>query len=84
MGLSVPFTEPTTAGPSAVSSSCRGSLPRLLQPEGTKPSGARAPANLILVAEWIHFTLFGNFGIILPTIKLKVYTFWGLINSATK
>ena len=27
-----------------------------------------------LVAEWIHFTLFG---IILPTIKLKVYTFWG-------
>ena len=28
-----------------------------------------------LVAEWIHFTLFG---IILPTIKLKVYTFWGL------
>ena len=28
-----------------------------------------------LVAEWIHFILFG---IILPTIKLKVYTFWGL------
>ena len=28
-----------------------------------------------LVAEWIHFTLFG---IVLPTIKLKVYTFWGL------
>ena len=28
-----------------------------------------------LVAEWIHFTLFW---IILPTIKLKVYTFWGL------
>ena len=28
-----------------------------------------------LVAEWIHFTLFG---IILPTIKLEVYTFWGL------
>ena len=27
-----------------------------------------------LVAEWIHFTLFG---IILPT-KLKVYTLWGL------
>ena len=27
-----------------------------------------------LVAEWIHFTLFG---IILPTVKLKVYTFWG-------
>ena len=30
---------------------------------------------LYLVAEWIHFTLFW---IILPTIKLKVYTFWGL------
>ena len=30
---------------------------------------------LILVAEWIHFTLFG---IISPTIELKVYTFWGL------
>ena len=28
-----------------------------------------------LVAEWIHFTLLG---IILPTIKLKVYTFGGL------
>ena len=26
-------------------------------------------------AEWIHFTLLG---IIVPTIKLKVYTFWGL------
>ena len=25
-----------------------------------------------VVAEWIHFTLFG---IMLPTIKLKVYTF---------
>ena len=31
--------------------------------------------DLVLVAEWIHFTLFG---IILPTIKLKVYTFGGL------
>ena len=30
---------------------------------------------LYLVAEWIHFTLFG---IVLPTIKLKVYTFGGL------
>ena len=29
----------------------------------------------------MHFTLFG---IILPTIKLKVYTFLGLMNSATK
>ena len=28
-----------------------------------------------LVAEWIHFTLFA---IILPTIKLEVYTFGGL------
>ena len=35
----------------------------------------------ILVAEWIHFTLFG---IRLPTVKLKVYTFGGLMNSATK
>ena len=35
----------------------------------------------ILVAERIHFRLFG---IILPTIKLKVYTFGGLMNSATK
>ena len=34
-----------------------------------------------LVAEWIHFTLLG---IILPTIKPKVYTFGGLMNSATK
>ena len=31
--------------------------------------------NFNLVAEWIRFTLFG---ILLPTIKLKVYTFWGL------
>ena len=29
----------------------------------------------VLVAEWIHFTLWG---IILPTIKLTVYTFGGL------
>ena len=29
-------------------------------------------SKLDLVAEWIHF------GIILPTIKLKVHTFWGL------
>ena len=34
-----------------------------------------------LVAEWIQFTLLG---IILPTIKPKVYTFWGLMNSATR
>ena len=36
---------------------------------------------LRLVAEWIHFTLFG---IVLPTLKPKVYTFGGLMNSATK
>ena len=36
---------------------------------------------LYLVAEWIHFT---HFGIMLPTIKLKVYTFGGLMNSAPK
>ena len=29
----------------------------------------------VLVAEWMHFTLLG---IVLPTIKLKVYTFGGL------
>ena len=34
-----------------------------------------------LVAEWIHFTLFG---ITIPITKLKVYTFGGLMNSATK
>ena len=34
-----------------------------------------------LIAEWIHFTLFW---IIPPTIKLKVYTFGGLMNSATR
>ena len=39
-----------------------------------------AEYDFFLVAEWIHFTLFG---IILPTIKLKVYTFWWLMNSAT-
>ena len=39
-------------------------------------SGSRvAGFGEILVEEWIHFTLFG---IILPTIKLKVYTFGGL------
>ena len=35
----------------------------------------------LLVAEWIHFTLFG---IILPTVTLQVYTFGGLMNSAAK
>ena len=36
------------------------------------PTVPRIPS---LAAEWIHFALFG---IMLPTIKLKVYTFWGL------
>ena len=30
---------------------------------------------VFLVAEWIHFILFG---VIVPTIQLKAYTFWGL------
>ena len=34
-----------------------------------------------LVAEWIHFTLFGK---ILPTYKTKSVDFLGLMNSATK
>ena len=34
--------------------------------------GGRVGSTRIIVAEWIHFT---HFGIILPTIKLKVYTF---------
>ena len=33
------------------------------------------------MAEWIHFTLFG---IVVPTIKPKVYTVLGLMRSATK
>ena len=36
---------------------------------------------IILVAEWIHFTFFGK---LLPTIKLKMYTSGGLMNSVTK
>ena len=36
-----------------------------------------------LIAEWIHFTLFGII-VLVPTIKLKVYTFGGLMNSATE
>ena len=40
----------------------------------TPPGSFRDHAET-LVAEWIDFTLFG---IILPTIKLKVYTFGGL------
>ena len=43
-------------------------------------STVRGPLNKpTLVAEWIHFRLIGIIYIyILPTIKLKVYTFWGL------
>ena len=44
-------------------------------------AGFGARVSGFLVAEWIHFTLSG---IILPTLKLKVYTFGGLMNSATK
>ena len=36
---------------------------------------------VVLGAEWMHFTLLG---IVLPTKKLKVYTFGGLMHSATK
>ena len=43
--------------------------PRGLE-HGLRVISARIPYSLLyLVAEWIHFTLFG---IILPTIKLKV------------
>ena len=45
---------------------------------GEKPKLLIRPTELSichLVAEWIHFTLFG---IILPTLNLKVYTFGGL------
>ena len=38
-------------------------------------SGVGVGRIIPLVAEWIHFPLFG---IISPTIKLKVYTFGGL------
>ena len=39
-----------------------------------KDEGSRG-GPVYLVAEWTHFTFFG---ILLPTIKLKVHTFWGL------
>ena len=39
------------------------------------PDTATRSQPIDLVAEWINLTLFG---IILPTIKLQVYTFWGL------
>ena len=38
-------------------------------------SGTYPGFEFILVAEWIHFTLWGK---ILPIVKLKVYTVWGL------
>ena len=41
----------------------------------TIPTMVWGPQTFILAAEWIHFTLFG---IISPTIRPKVYTFWGL------
>ena len=46
------------------------------------PTYARHGINS-LVAEWIHFTLFG---ILLPTTHYKTESlhFWGLMNSATK
>ena len=48
----------------------------VLQGRRAASLGFRAVGLLLnLVAEWIHFTLFG---IILPTVKLNVYTFWGL------
>ena len=48
-----------------------------MRPMGLGSRGLRVlrPSKISLVAEWIHFTLLG---IILPTIKLKVYTFLGL------
>ena len=47
----------------------------------TKAGRLPTRALRFLVAEWIQFTLFG---ILSPTIKLKVCTFGGLMNSATK
>ena len=38
-------------------------------------------ASLILVAEWIHFSLFG---VISTHYKTESVNFWGLMNSATK
>ena len=42
---------------------------------GFRVLGFRSENLLVLVAEWIHLTLLG---IIVPTLKLKVYAFWGL------
>ena len=41
----------------------------------------KPPNSKLLVAEWIHFTLFG---IISPTVRTKSIHFLGLMNSATK
>ena len=46
-----------------------------LPPGLGKVSGRASGFKILLVAEWIHFTLFG---IISPTMKPKVYTFGGL------
>ena len=48
-------------------SACAGPLIQADSPEPVSPNALYTP-----VAEWIHFALFG---IILQTIKLKVYTF---------
>ena len=45
------------------------------KPKSAPIHGAACVPCQVLVAEWIHFTLVGK---ILPTIKLKVYTFGGL------
>ena len=49
--------------------------PSTSQPGSVGSCSCECPRRKSLVAEWIHFTLFG---IILPTIKRKVYTFGGL------
>ena len=57
-------TEPQAGNPAT---SARRFSPRVL--------GAVLGDVFPLVAEWIHFTLVGT---ILPTLKIKVYTFWAL------
>ena len=51
----------------------KGSGLRRALSTGVEGRGFRSVS--ILVAEWIHFTLFGP---ALPCPALKVYTFWGL------
>ena len=41
----------------------------------------RVKVKVFLVAEWIHFTLFG---IIITHYKTESVHFWGLMNSATR